>query len=147
MNEIDIKPYRDGDEAAVIGLWQECGLVTPGNHPRADIARKRADSADLFFVGLEKGEVIASCMAGYDGHRGWIYYLAVAQAWRRRGVARAMVAHAEARLRERGCPKIDLMVRQNNRDVIAFYHAIGYADDPVVVLSKRLLEDDRHDFA
>ncbi len=147
MNEIEIRAYRGSDEAAVIGLWQDCGLVTPWNHPRADIARKCADSADLFFVGLVDGEVIASCMAGYDGHRGWIYYLAVAPDRRRRGLARMMVTHAEARLRERGCPKIDLMVRQSNRDVIAFYHAIGYADDPVVVLSKRLLEDDSHDFA
>lgn len=146
MSEIEIRLYHDGDEAAVIGLWQACGLVTPWNHPRADIARKCADSADLFFVGLAENRVIASCMAGYDGHRGWIYYLAVAADWRRSGVARAMIAHAEDRLRERGCPKIDLMVRQKNREVIAFYHAIGYTDDPVTVLSKRLIEDDEHDF-
>ena len=85
-------------------------------------------------------------MAGYDGHRGWIYYLAVDESWQRQGIATMMVRHAEAELLNRGCPKIDLMVRNTNEKVIAFYKSIGYGDDPVVVLSKRLIEDENHDF-
>ena len=86
-------------------------------------------------------------MAGYDGHRGWIYYLAVTESRQRRGIATTMMEHAENRLRDIGCPKIDLMVRKTNDRVITFYRSIGYADDPVVVLSKRLGTDEPHDFA
>ena len=147
MSEIEIRTYRDSDESALIRLWQACDLVRPWNHPQADIARKCADSPALFFVGYDDAELIASCMAGYDGHRGWIYYLAVDPARQRQGVAGKMLRHAEASLRALGCPKIDLMVRKGNDSVIGFYKRSGYADDPVVVLSKRLLEDEEHDFA
>jgi len=147
MSEIEIRTYREHDENAIVQLWQECGLIMPWNNPRADIERKCADSPTLFFVGCVDAEIVASCMAGYDGHRGWIYYLAVSESWRRRGFASKMMRHAEARLRSLGCPKIDLMVRNNNDSVIEFYHSIGYGNDPVLVLSKRLLEDDEHDFA
>ena len=85
-------------------------------------------------------------MAGYDGHRGWIYYLAVAPELRRRGIAAKLVEISEAELVKLGCPKIDLMVRNTNQAVIEFYQAIGYGEDPVVVLSKRLIEDPPHDF-
>ncbi|MDH3762533.1 MAG: GNAT family acetyltransferase [Gammaproteobacteria bacterium] len=145
MKTLSIRNYRPDDEAAVINLWRQCGLVVPWNNPRADIARKFADSPGLFFVGLIADETIASCMAGYDGHRGWIYYLAVAESRQRQGIARRMVGHAESELRTRGCPKIDLMVRKTNDSVISFYKSIGYADDPVVVLSKRLIEDEAYD--
>lgn len=147
MSQIEIRPYRGSDESALIRLWQACDLIKPWNHPRADIGRKCADSPALLFVGCEDGKVIASCMAGYDGHRGWIYYLAVDPARQRQGIAAKIVRHAEASLLELGCPKIDLMVRNGNHSVIEFYKSIGYADDPVVVLSKRLLEDEEHDFA
>lgn len=147
MSELEIRAYHDSDESALIRLWQECDLIRPWNDPQTDIERKCADSPALFFVGCSDAEIIASCMAGYDGHRGWIYYLAVAAAWQRCGIASEMVRHAESSLHDLGCPKIDLMVRNGNEGVIAFYKSIGYADDPVVVLSKRLLEDERHDFA
>jgi ribosomal protein S18 acetylase RimI-like enzyme len=142
-----IDAYRPADEANMIALWQQCGLVVPWNNPLADIARKIADSPDLFFTGRIEGRLVASCMAGYDGHRGWIYYLAVLPEWRRHGLAARLVAHAESRLAELGCPKVDLMVRESNEAVIAFYRSIGYGPDPVRVLSKRLREDDGHDFA
>lgn len=144
MDELKIRTYREEDEAAVIRLWQQCGLVVPWNNPEADIARKCADSPDLFFVGLFDKLPVATCMAGYDGHRGWIYYLAVTRSRQRQGIARKLLSHAETELRERGCPKIDLMVRNTNETVIAFYKSVGYADDPVVVLSKRLIEDEKH---
>jgi ribosomal protein S18 acetylase RimI-like enzyme len=146
MSELEIRNYLVEDEAAVIGLWQQCGLIVPWNDPQADIARKCTESTDLFFVGTIEGRLIASCMAGYDGHRGWIYYLAVDDTRQRQGIATKMVRHAETELRNRGCPKINLMVRNTNEAIIAFYKSIGYGDDPVVVLSKRLIEDKKHDF-
>ncbi|MDH3218548.1 MAG: GNAT family acetyltransferase [Gammaproteobacteria bacterium] len=142
-----IRTFRWDDEAEVIALWQRSGLVVPWNDPRADIERKCADSPDLFFVALSDHALIASCMAGYDGHRGWIYYLAVDNAYRRQGIATILVEYVEAALVRLGCPKIDLMVRNNNEGVIAFYRSIGYAPDPVTVLGKRLIKDEPHDFA
>ena len=142
-----IDTYRDDDESAMIELWRECGLVVPWNNPLTDIARKKADSPELFFTGRIDGRLVASCMAGYDGHRGWIYFLAVANCEQRKGFAAQLVAHVEAQLIELGCPKLELMVRDANHEVIAFYQAIGFNLDPVRVLSKRLQQDDAHDFA
>jgi ribosomal protein S18 acetylase RimI-like enzyme len=147
MADLAIRSYQPDDEASVIDLWQQCGLVVPWNNPQADIARKCAHSPDLFFVGCIDTALVATCMAGYDGHRGWIYYLAVAEALQRQGIASRMVRHAESGLLRIGCPKIDLMVRNTNATVIEFYRSIGYGDDPVVVLSKRLVEDEPHDFS
>jgi ribosomal protein S18 acetylase RimI-like enzyme len=142
-----IDTYRDRDRAELIALWQDCKLIVPWNNPVADIERKTRDSPEMFFCGRLDARLVASCMAGYDGHRGWIYYLAVLPACQRQGLAARMVEHAETRLRERGCAKIDLMVRDSNQAVIDFYQAIGYRQDPVVVLSKRLHEDEAHDYA
>jgi len=133
--------FRNTDRDAVIDLWIECGLIVPSNNPVSDIERKIADSPDLFFVGEINGKVVASCMSGYDGHRGWIYYLAVKPSLRKRSIASNLMRHAENALEELGCPKIDLMVRKNNEQVISFYRKIGYDEDPVVVLSRRLYED------
>ena len=139
--------YQAGDQDAIVELWQQCGLVVPWNNPLTDIARKIADSPELFFTGRIEGKLVASCMAGYDGHRGWIYFLAVTKCEQRKGFAALLVAHVEAQLIELGCPKLELMVRDKNREVIEFYQAIGFNLDPVRVLSKRLLQDELHDFA
>jgi len=146
MKNLVIRTFCPDDEADVIDLWQQCGLVVPWNNPATDIQRKLSDSPDLFFVGLIGNELVASCMAGYDGHRGWIYFLAVKGAYQRQGFASRLVAHAEAALMKLGCPKIDLMVRNTNESVISFYKSAGYDTDPVVVLSKRLIEDEPHDY-
>ena len=135
-----IRAYRPADERAVVELWRECGLVVPWNDPRQDIARKLAENPEQLFVAEEDG-VVGTCMAGYDGHRGWIYYLAVKSGARRRGLATRLMRHAEAVLARLGCPKIDLMIRETNAEVIEFYSRIGYARDPVVVMSRRLRED------
>ena len=145
MKNLVIRTFRPEDEADVINLWQQCGLIVPWNNPATDIQRKLSNSPDLFFVGLVNSEIVASCMAGYDGHRGWIYFLAVTGACRRQGFATRMVDHAEAALKKTGCPKIDLMVRNTNESVISFYKSVGYDIDPVVVLSKRLTKDEPHD--
>jgi ribosomal protein S18 acetylase RimI-like enzyme len=136
-----IIPYRPEYETAVIRLWRDCGLTRPWNDPARDIERKAAFDQGLFLVGLEGGRVIAAVMGGYDGHRGWIYYLGVHPDFRRRGCARLMVNAVTERLKALACPKINLMIRKGNTDAIGFYSRIGYADDPVITMSKRLVED------
>ncbi len=120
MENVTIRSYRPEDESRVIDLWTRCGLTVPWNNPKMDIERKMADSPDLLFVGEIGGAIVATCMAGYDGHRGWIYYLAVSPDFQRRGIAGRMVKRAEERLKKMGCPKIDLMVRDTNTGVIDF---------------------------
>jgi ribosomal protein S18 acetylase RimI-like enzyme len=138
-----IRPFEDADETAVVALWQRAGLVRPWNDPGKDIRRKRAEQPELFGVMVEGGEIVGTVMAGYEGHRGWINYLAVDPSRQKGGLGRRLMDWSEARLRERGCPKINLQVRQGNEAVLAFYAALGYADDKVVSLGKRLEHDDR----
>ncbi|MEK8031375.1 GNAT family acetyltransferase [Ideonella sp. DXS29W] len=140
---IAIRTYIDTDESAVVSLWQRCGLTRPWNNPGKDIRRKLAEQPELFGVMADDSEVIGTVMAGYEGHRGWINYLAVDPDRRQQGLGRQLMEWAEARLRERGCPKINLQVRQGNEAVLAFYSALGYADDRVVSLGKRFEHDDR----
>jgi ribosomal protein S18 acetylase RimI-like enzyme len=137
-----IRPFRPDDEAAVIALWQRCDLVRPWNDPHKDIQRKLLVRPDLFLVGIVDDHILASVMAGYEGHRGWLNYLAVDPAHQRRGHARAMVAEAERLLRAAGCPKINLQVRTSNNGVIEFYRKLGYAADEVTSMGKRLEHDD-----
>lgn len=124
-----------------MALWRQCDLLRPWNDPAKDIRRKLAVRPDLFMVGVVDGNVVASVMAGYEGHRGWLNYLAVAPEHRRRGYGRALVAEAERLLLEAGCPKINLQVRSANRAVIEFYRRLGYAVDEVVSMGKRLEPD------
>jgi ribosomal protein S18 acetylase RimI-like enzyme len=136
-----IRPYHPADEDAVVALWAQCGLTRPWNDPRKDIRRKLAVRPDLFLVGELDGAVVGTVMVGYDGHRGWINYLGVDPACRRRGLGRALMAEAERLLRQAGCPKINLQVRTSNAEAIEFYRRIGFAVDDVVSLGKRLEHD------
>jgi ribosomal protein S18 acetylase RimI-like enzyme len=136
-----IRTFQPADEAAVIALWQACGLTRPWNDPRRDIARKLTTQPELFLVGTVDDAVMASAMVGYDGHRGWVYYLAVEAAHREGGHGRAVMREAERLLIERGCPKINLLVRSSNAQVIEFYRKLGYAQDEVVSLGRRLIPD------
>jgi ribosomal protein S18 acetylase RimI-like enzyme len=138
---ITIRPFRLADEPAVIALWEECKLTRPWNDPHKDIARKLAVQPELFLVGVADQAVMASVMAGYEGHRGWVNYLAVAPRFRGRGHARALMQHVEALLLQRGCPKVSLMVRSSNRKALEFYRHLGYAQDESVSLGKRLIPD------
>lgn len=138
---MEIRRYVPGDEEAVVRLWQECGLTRPWNDPRKDIARKLGEHPELFLVGTADGVLMASIMIGYEGHRGWINYLAVAPAFRKQSIGRRLMDEAEQRLTALGCPKLSLMVRSSNAGVVAFYEALGYAQDDVVALGKRLIED------
>jgi ribosomal protein S18 acetylase RimI-like enzyme len=133
-----IRPYREADEQAVIALWRECGLTRPQNDPRKDIRRKLQVSPAWFLVGEQAGRVVATGMVGYEGHRGWINYLAVAPSRQQVGLGRALMDEAERLLRAAGCPKINLQVRSGNAAAVAFYRRIGFAIDDVVSLGKRL---------
>lgn len=135
---MEISELRDDDVAAVVALWERCGLVRPPNDPHADIRRARGASAATVLVGRTDGAVVATAMAGFDGHRGWVYYLAVEPARQRSGLGRAMLDAAESWLRARGAPKIMLMVGCDNAAVLGFYEALGYAPSPVVALGKLL---------
>ena len=135
------RPFRIADESAVVALWEECKLTRPWNDPRKDIARKLAVQPELFLIGVIGEEVMATVMAGYEGHRGWVNYLAVAPRFRGRGHARALMQHVEALLLERGCPKVSLLVRNSNRDALEFYRHVGYVQDESISLGKRLIAD------
>jgi ribosomal protein S18 acetylase RimI-like enzyme len=139
---MEIREFIESDEDEVVGLWQECGLVVPWNNPRRDIRRKLSVQRDLFLVGCRDGRVIATAMAGYEGHRGWVNYLAVSPGCRGQGLGRKMMDAAEARLRALGCPKVNLQVRSGNSDAIEFYERIGFKQDDVVSFGKRLERDD-----
>jgi ribosomal protein S18 acetylase RimI-like enzyme len=139
---MQIRPYDPADQTAVIALWLACGLLRPWNDPARDIARKLMVQRELFLVGIAHGAVIGTVMAGYDGHRGWINYLAVDPAQRRQGRGQALMHAAQHGLQALGCPKINLQVRAGNTEALAFYRALGYADDDVVSLGKRLEQDD-----
>lgn len=136
-----IRPYRESDEAAVIALWQACDLVRPWNDPRKDINRKLQVNREWFLVAERKNRIVGTIMAGYDGHRGWLNYLAVDPTVQLGGTGRALMVEAERLLRAAGCPKINLQVRSTNTGVIAFYRRLGFAVDEVVSLGKRLETD------
>lgn len=141
MDEITIRPFQHPDTQTVIDLWFTCGLVRPWNNPQSDIERKLSEHPELFLVAQLGNQLVGSCMAGYEGHRGWIYYLAVHPNFQRRGVAAQLMQRAEAELTAIGCPKLELMIRSTNLPVVAFYESLGYQEEPVVVMSKRLIED------
>lgn len=136
-----IRAFKPEDESAVVALWDACELTRPWNDPHKDIARKLAVQPELFFVGEDEHEIVASVMAGYEGHRGWVNYLAVAPGFRSRGYGRVLMQHVEAALERRGCPKVSLLVRHSNRDAIEFYRRLGYVEDESVSFGKRLIED------
>ncbi|WP_022668484.1 GNAT family acetyltransferase [Desulfospira joergensenii] len=141
MDPLEIKPFTPDSTSQVIQLWEECGLTRPWNDPEKDIQRKLLQNPELFFLAWKKETLVGSCMAGYDGHRGWIYYLGVTPELRETGIGKALLDHAEKALARLGCPKINLMVRKTNSKVIRFYENRDYSDDPVKVLSKRLEND------
>ncbi|HTL28214.1 MAG TPA: GNAT family acetyltransferase, partial [Tepidisphaeraceae bacterium] len=125
MPEVQIRIFQPSDEPHIVQLWHDCKLTIPANDAHRDIALKRAWQPDLFFVAAIGSHIIGTIMAGYDGHRGWINYLAVASEHRRHGIGTALMERAETELRKLGCPKMNLQVRGTNTSVVAFYKAIG----------------------
>ncbi len=131
-----IREATAADADAVIALWQACGLTRPWNDPAADFALALASPGSTVLAADGEGGIAGSVMTGFDGHRGWVYYLAVAPAHRRAGLGRALMEAAEAWLRERGAPKIQLMVREDNEAALGFYQALGLERQKVVTLGR-----------
>ena len=136
-----VRPYHASDESAVVALWHECGVTRPWNDPHKDIARKLGVQPEWFLVGTDGEELMATVMAGYDGHRGWVNYLAVAPAHRGHGHGRRLMQHVEQLFLGAGVPKVNLLVRSTNAAVIEFYRRLGYVQDEAVCLGKRLIPD------
>lgn len=139
---MQIRCYQSEDQEQVIELWQACDLLRPWNDPRKDIQRKLARDPELFFVGTLNKIIIASVMAGYEGHRGWINYLAVQPEFQRSGFGRQLLQHVEATLKAIGCPKINLQIRDTNNQAMEFYLKMGYQIDQVIGMGKRLENDE-----
>ena len=142
MASVLVRPFKESDEARVIELWTFGGLVRPWTDPRRDVQRKLMVQRELFLVAELGGSVVGVVMAGYEGHRGWVNYLAVDIGQRRRGIGTALMRDVERRLHALGCPKINLQVRLDNAAVQAFYSAIGYGVDEVLSMGKRLENDE-----
>jgi ribosomal protein S18 acetylase RimI-like enzyme len=138
---VTIRPFADADEDDVVALWHAAGLTRPWNDPHRDIARKKQVQRELFLVAHEGDRVIGSAMGGYDGHRGWVYYLAVAPDHQGAGLGRALMSEIEVQLLALGCPKVNVQIRSGNEAVAAFYDRLGYTSDEAAGLGKRLIPD------
>jgi ribosomal protein S18 acetylase RimI-like enzyme len=133
-----VRPARPEDEGAVVALWRECGLVVPWNDPGADFRLALGREASDVLAGFLDGALAASAMVGHDGHRAWLYYVAVRPDLRSRGFGRRMVEAGEGWARRRGVRKIQLMVRSTNGAALGFYGRLGYRASPVAVVAKWL---------
>jgi ribosomal protein S18 acetylase RimI-like enzyme len=135
---LSIAPIEDADVPAVVALWQRCGLIRPWNDPAADIARARREPNAAVLVGCKGADIVASVLVGHDGHRGWVYYVAVDPLHRHRSYGGVIMAAAEDWLRQRGIEKLQLMIRPDNRQVQAFYESLGYDEQERVIYAKWL---------
>jgi ribosomal protein S18 acetylase RimI-like enzyme len=134
-----IRTYSESDEAAVVELWRQVFPGSPSwNHPETDIQRKLSVQRELFLVAALGSEIVGTAMAGYDGHRGWVYYVAVSPRRRRQGIGTALMNSVEQRLASLGCPKLNLQVRASNHEVVSFYESLGYAVEERISMGKRL---------
>jgi ribosomal protein S18 acetylase RimI-like enzyme len=141
---MEIRPYRDEDHAEVVALWTRVFKeFAPHNDPSGSIARKLEVQRELFIVADEGGEIAGTAMGGYDGHRGWIYAVAVDPARRRRGIGTALMRRVERELAGMGCPKLNLQVRGSNREAVGFYESLGYSTEDRVSMGKLLEEEPR----
>ncbi len=137
-----VRPFQDSDEHAVIDLWREVfNSEEPHNDPARAIRQKRAIERDLFLVADVDGAVVGTAMGGYDGHRGWIYSVAVSPGFRRRGIASALIRRLETDLAHRGCLKVNLQVRVGNVQAILLYEELGYCVEDLVSMGKRLYDE------
>jgi ribosomal protein S18 acetylase RimI-like enzyme len=136
-----IRPFQTEDEDALVALWKMCELTVPWNNPHKDIARKLQVQPELFLVGILGNSLIATVMGGYDGHRGWINYLAVHPDFRENGYGQEIMNSVETKIREMGCPKINLQIRTGNDKIASFYQKLGFTNDHVVSMGKRLEVD------
>lgn len=138
-----VRSYQTTDQESVVRLWRDCGLTQPHNNPLTDIQRKLSVQPELFLVGLQGEVLIATVMAGYDGHRGWLNYLAVSPDHQQLGIGKKIVLAAEKELFNLGCPKINIQVRLSNKGAMEFYRKVGFHIDEVVSMGKRIIEDEQ----
>jgi ribosomal protein S18 acetylase RimI-like enzyme len=137
---MNIREFRDDDLSAVIALWQSCDLTRPWNPPERDIELCRRSGHGTLFVAEAADHIVGTIMVGHDGHRGWVYYVAVDPARRRDGLGRILMKHAEDFLAAQGVPKIMLLIRETNSAVAAFYERLGYQLEPRLLMTKSLAE-------
>lgn len=133
-----IAPIVDADVADVVALWQACHLTRPWNDPAADIALARKGSNAAVLVGRDGAAIVATVLVGHDGHRGWVYHLAVDQARRGKGYGRVMMDAAERWLRGHRIEKLQLLVRADNSRVKSFYQSLGYSEQERIIFAKWL---------
>jgi ribosomal protein S18 acetylase RimI-like enzyme len=138
MSELKIRPITDGDENAVVSIWERTGLTTWYNPPAEDLALMRRTPTAELLVGLVDGQIVATVHVGHEGHRGWLYYVGVDPDYNGRGFGKAIVTAGENWLRERSIPKVQLMVRPTNAGVLDFYEKLGYQENPCVLREKWL---------
>jgi ribosomal protein S18 acetylase RimI-like enzyme len=136
VSTLAIAEIADSDVDAVIALWQRCGLTRPWNDPASDVALARRNANSTVLVGRADGSIVATAMVGHDGHRGWVYYVAVDPLRQKQGLGRAIMTAAEQWLREAGLPKLQLLVRRENAQAGAFYRGIGYEEADTIVFAK-----------
>lgn len=136
-----VRDFQPTDQHDVVRLWGRCTLTRPWNDPVVDIKRKLDGQPDWLLVAVDESGIVGSVMVGYDGHRGWINYLAVDPERQRAGIGRELMLEAERRLFDKGCPKINLQIRDDNHNAILFYESIGFSRDPVASFGKRLIPD------
>ena len=142
MSKATFRKFKKSDTEAVIKLWKKCKLIVPWNDPFKDINRKLSIKDNLFIIGEMNKHIIASAMAGYDGHRGYIYYLAVLPEYQKKGIGSSLLSIIEKKLLKVGCPKINLFVRNTNIRVKAFYKMNDYEIQDSQIYGKRLIKDD-----
>jgi ribosomal protein S18 acetylase RimI-like enzyme len=139
---IAVRPYLDSDHDEVVTLWK---LVFPNaparNDPVQDIRRKLGVQPELFLVARVDSRIVGTTMAGFDGHRGWVHLVAVAPEFRRKGVATDLMLEAEARLRDLGCPKINLQIRPATPEVVGFYESLGFRVEERISMGKVLVSE------
>ncbi|MGB5951384.1 MAG: GNAT family acetyltransferase [Ornithinimicrobium sp.] len=136
-----IRPFDRAETAEVVALWHEVGITRPWNDPHRDIERKLTVQPELFLVGIDDDEVVATAMSGFDGHRGWLYYFAVAPHQQGRGLGRALLSEVERLLINLGCPKLNVQIRNGNQDLQDRYERWGYSQDGATGMGRRLIPD------
>ena len=141
FKSMEIRKFRETDRPSVIALWEACDLTRPWNDPNKDIDRKVQFQPDLFLVGEVDSKIVASAMAGYDGHRGSVFYLAVSPSQQGKGIGQSLMRHIEQALINLGCPKLNIVVRSTNERVLGFYNNLSYKPDDVASIGKRLIPD------
>ena len=136
--KITIRPFRETDQDNVINLWDKVFPdAPPHNNPARDIRTKREVQPELFLVALLEDQIVGTAMAGFDGHRGWVYYLGVDPEFQRRGVGTSLMKRVESRLMGMGCPKLNLQIRANNSEVQSFYESLGYFAEDRLSMGKK----------